>query len=276
MSAPTATAPIADFGALAATVYTDGIVGCPGAFDRGWGERLAADFAGEFVSALGRPGGTVSRGPSRYYLAVHPERVRGFLDLVTHPFVTGLCTEILGPDHVIAELGFDVPLPGAGDQPWHRDFPAPAETLESRRLTSLAFNVTTVDVTPEMGPFEIAPGTHWETGDGFDYGMFPDRAVWDRYERLRSRRLPKLGDMSARTGLAVHRGTANRAGRMRPVLILGAVAPHVETDAHDLCLTRRYAATLPPDVLARLRCRVVDELVPIVQRHTIEGLVMAV
>jgi hypothetical protein len=32
--------------------------------------------------------------------------------------------------------------------------------VEERRLTSLAFNITTVDTTDEMGPFEIAPGTH--------------------------------------------------------------------------------------------------------------------
>src|SRR3954470_425701 len=35
------------------------------------------------------------------------------------------------------------------------------ECYEDRRITSLAFNLTGVDVTPDMGPFEIAIGTQW-------------------------------------------------------------------------------------------------------------------
>ena len=58
-------------------------------------------------------------------------------------------------------------------QPWHRDFPSPPETHEGRRLTSLAFNLTTVDTTEEMGPFEIAPGTQWESGLDFDHQHVP-------------------------------------------------------------------------------------------------------
>lgn len=44
-------------------------------------------------------------------------------------------------------------------QPWHRDLPSPRESYEERRITSLAFNSSGVDVTQDMGPFEIAPGT---------------------------------------------------------------------------------------------------------------------
>ena len=51
-----------------------------------------------------------------------------------------------GADYKIVEIGFDVPGPGAQDQPWHRDFPAPEDTIVGRRLNSLAFNLTCVDV----------------------------------------------------------------------------------------------------------------------------------
>jgi ectoine hydroxylase-related dioxygenase (phytanoyl-CoA dioxygenase family) len=95
---------------------------------------------------------------------IHPERLRGFREIATNPWLTGVCERVLGPDYQIIEVGFDVPLPGAFDQPWHRDFPAPRETVEEHRLTSLAFNMTTVDVTEDMGPFEVAPGTQWEPG----------------------------------------------------------------------------------------------------------------
>ena len=205
-----------------------------------------------------------------------PERLRGFVDLINHPAVTLLCERLLGPEWTVVELGFDVPLPGAVDQPWHRDFPMPADTRDRGVLTSLAFNVTTVTVTPEMGPLEIVPGTQWEDGTDFEHGMFPpaDRAAG--YAAGASRRMPALGDASVRTGLTVHRGTANRSGSSRPVLVLGAVAPHVDTSgAHDLVLTRAYAAALPAAVHAHLRCTLlVDELVPMPQRHDIEGLKM--
>jgi hypothetical protein len=56
----------------------------------------------------------------------------------------------------------------------------PPATRGEGRLTSLAFNVPTVDVTPEMGPFEVAPGTHREPGEDFEHGMFPPRAAWSR------------------------------------------------------------------------------------------------
>ena len=45
-------------------------------------------------------------------------------------------------------------------------------------------------------------------------------------------------------------------------------------ERHDLQLTRAYHEALPETLRRHLACRVVDELEPIVQGHTIEGLVM--
>ena len=263
--------PALDLAAVAATVERDGIAGLPAALDPGWVARLRADFERADAEARAHPRGTVGRGPNRYYFAVHPQKLSGFADLVTHPYVTGLCAMMLGPDWQIAEIGFDVPLPGAQVQPWHRDFATPpGET----RLSSLAFNVTTVTVRPEMGPLEIVPGSHRDPGDTFEYGMFPPAGA--DYANRAVPKLPRVGDASVRTGLAIHRGTANRSEVSRPVLILGAVARHVVTGhAHDLVLTRAYAASLPAGVLDRLRVTdLVDELSPLTQRHDIEGLRM--
>jgi Phytanoyl-CoA dioxygenase (PhyH) len=261
---------------VASAVQADGIAGLPGAFDPEWGVRLREDFEAAFADALSIEGGTVGRGPNRHYFAVPPQRLRGFLDLMTHPWVTGLCERMLGPDWTLVEVGFDVPLPGAVDQPWHRDFPMPADTRATGVLTSLAFNLTAVAVTPEMGPFEIVPGSQVEDGSGFEHGMFPppDRAAG--YAVRAQRKLPKLGDMSVRTALAVHRGTRNNSGDSRPVLVLGMVAPQVDTAAvHDLILTREFFRTLPASVRGHLRCTdLVDVLAPMVQRHDIEGLRM--
>ena len=264
--------------AKAEAINRDGIAGLPQAFPRQWAEDLAADFTGAFAHALSYPGGTIGRGPKRHYFAVHPEQLSRFVDLVTLPAFVAICAEVLGADYRIIEVGFDVPLPGAVDQPWHRDFRMSKETRDHRRLTSLVLNVTTVDVSPDMGPFEIAPGTQWDPGDSFAHGMFPEAEEKAHYASLGQQRRPKQGDMSLRSGLTLHRGTANRSDRPRPVLTVGIVTPEVaesaETDVHSITVTRHYFERLPELVRRHLRCRVVDELSPIVQAHDIEGLVM--
>jgi hypothetical protein len=61
----------------------------------------------------------------------------------------------------------------------------------------------------------------------------------------------------------------------RPVLVLGVDAPGAgHAELHDMMITRSFAESLPDEVRKHLHARVVDELVPIVQKHTIEGLVM--
>ena len=262
--------------AIMGGLYGDGFIACRGAFSHQWVGQLGADIAVLFQEALARPGGALGRGPNRYYVEIHPERLGGFLDIATHPWVVAVCRAILGPDYRIVEAGFDVPGPGALHQPWHRDFPTPEATLKGRRLNSLAFNITTVDVTEDMGPFEIAPGTQWDDLAGGD-PMFPARDLWPRYEALAQRKLAKMGDISARSALTIHRGTANQSDKSRPVFVLGVDAPDARNaDKHDLQLTRGYYDSLPEAVRRHITCRVVDTLDPIVQEHTIAGLLTGV
>lgn len=271
----TASATTYDTAAVAHALATDGFTALRGAFSAEWADRLREDIEAAFTDARSREGGAVGRGPCRYYVEIHPEQLRGFLDIVSHPWFRTVCETVLGPDYAVVELGFDIPFPGAKNQPWHRDFPSPVETYRDRRLTSLAFNLTAVDTVPEMGPFEIAPGSQWEPGHDFDHQMFPAREEWPRYEAVAQRKLPQRGDISVRSALALHRGTENRSDLSRPVLVVGVDAPGAGHDAfHDLAMTREYDASVPADVRPHLLGRVVDELEPIVQQHTIEGLVM--
>ena len=202
-----------------------------------------------------------------------PEDVGGFVEIATHPWFVAVCEAVLARDYRIVEVGFDIPFPGAEDQPWHRDFRAPPETLEGRRLNSLAFNFTTVDTRAEHGPFEVAPGTQWDAIDGAKDGMFPDRSTWGRYEARAVKKMPQRGDMAARSALTIHRGTANRSAEPRPVLVVGVDAPDA-TNAHhhDLQVTRDYFDRLPAQVRDHLTCRVVDRVTMIEQHHVIEGL----
>jgi Phytanoyl-CoA dioxygenase (PhyH) len=256
-------------------IYTDGITALAGAFSVAWADAMREDIDAAFAEALTRPGGAVGRGPNRYYVEIHPEQLRGFVDLVTHPWVAAVCEAVLGPDYEIVELGFDVPLAGAVNQPWHRDFPMPEVTRTEGRLNSLAFNLTGVDTEEDMGPFEIAPGTQFDDSPEFGHGMFPRKHQYARYAQRAVRKYPRRGDISARSALTIHRGTKNYSAKPRPVLVLGVDAPDATNgDKHDMAVTRDYWAALPEQVKRHLHCPVVDELTPITQKHTIEGLVM--
>ena len=263
-----------DVATIMGGLYGDGIIACKGAFSPAWIAQLKEDIETLFADARTRPGGALERGPNRYYVEVHPERLRGFVDLLTHPWVTAVCGAVLGPDYKVVEVGFDIPGPGAMLQPWHRDFPSPPETLVGRRLNSLAFNITTVDVTDDLGPFEIAPGTQWDDLAGGDL-MFPARDLYPRYEARAQKKYPKVGDISARSALTIHRGTANVSQTTRPVFVLGVDAPDGRNaEKHDLQVTQAYWDGLPEAVRNHLRCRIVPALESIEQAHAIEGLKM--
>jgi ectoine hydroxylase-related dioxygenase (phytanoyl-CoA dioxygenase family) len=256
-------------------LYTDGVVARKGAFSREWVQELGDDVLAAFAEARSRPHGAVGRGPNRWYVEIHPQVLRGFVELAGHPWVQAVSEAVLGPDYRIVEVGFDIPFPGAMNQPWHRDFPSPPETRNERRLTSLAFNVTTVDTTEDMGPFEIAQGTQFDDSPDFEHGMFPPKSHYSRYEERAVRKYPQMGDISARSALTIHRGTVNHSDKLRPVLVLGMDGPDATNSIqHAPAVTRDYWEKLPEHIRRHLHCPIVDELVPISQKHTIEGLVM--
>jgi hypothetical protein len=264
-----------DLEACLATLQADGIVGLKQAFAREWAEDMHEDMMTAFWSAIQRPGGTVGRGPRRWYVEIHPQDFSGFVDLVTHPWVTALCERTLGPDYQIVEIGFDVPFQGAKYQPWHRDFPSPVDTYAEHRITSLAFNLTGVDVTEDMGPFEIAVGTQWEDGRTWKHEMFPEKDLWPKFQERAIRKYPKLGDISCRSALTIHRGTEHASAIARPVMVLGVDSPGAgHAELHDMMVTQGYFDALPDTVKKHLVCRVAEVLVPVTQKHDIEGLMM--
>jgi len=254
-------------------LYGEGITALKGAFPPEWADRLRQDIEMLFAEAQAVEGGPLPRGPERYYVEVHPERIGGFVDIVTHPWFVAVSEAVLGPDYRIVELGFDIPFPGAADQPWHRDFPSPQATLAGRRLNSLAFNLTTVDTRPEHGPFEIAPGTQWDDLSHCPGEMFPPREMWERYIARAVPKLPQRGDIGVRSALTIHRGTANRSNEARPVLVVGVDAPDATNAGHhDMQVTAAYHAQLPARVRDHLAARIVPSLETVIQHHVIEGL----
>ena len=257
------------------TLQRDGIVARKRAFSREFIEQMREDMMAEFWQAIQRPGGTVGRGPRRWYVEVYPQAISGFAELATHPWFVAMCEGVLGPEYNIVEIGFDVPFEGAKVQPWHRDFPSPPESYIELRMNSLAFNLTGVDVTEDMGKFEVAPGTQWDDGRTWNHQMFPAEELWPRFEERAVRKMPQTGDMSCRSALTVHGGTAHASPIARPVLVIGVDAPGAGHDKlHDLMVTKDFYDELPKQVREHVICRTVDRLVPVTQKHDIEGLVM--
>ena len=101
-------------------LYGDGIIALPRAFPTAFADRMHDEITALFEEARGIPGGTLPRGPERWYVEVQPERISGFVDIATHPWFVAVCECVLGSDYRIVEIGFDIPFPGAADQPWHR------------------------------------------------------------------------------------------------------------------------------------------------------------
>lgn len=176
------------------------------------------------------------------------------------------------------------------NQPWHRDFPMLPEMREGR-ISSICLNVSSVDVTPNMGPFQIVPGTQFEPGDDWDGGMFPDESSYPQYESRVESRLGKRGSVSIRSGLAIHRGSrSSNRSRLRPVAIVGIVSQEcgavTERREHPddpnvprLRVSQQYVDSLPSDIVRHLSYEIVAEtertLPPHYTHHTFEGLKMS-
>jgi hypothetical protein len=143
-------------------LYGDGIIACKGAFERAWVARLGGHrdpvrgSASAGRAGRSRAGRTaITSKCTRSACAALPTSspIRG---------CRGLPRRARPEGYKVVEAGFDVPGPGAHAPALAPRFPSPEATLVGRRLNSLAFNITTVDVTEDMGPFEIAPGTQWD------------------------------------------------------------------------------------------------------------------
>jgi hypothetical protein len=276
---------------LRASIYGDGIAVLPDALPRAWAAQLDLDLGDEFVKALSARGGTAPRGWNRFYFEPYPERLEGFVAWVTHPDLTALSEELFGPDYVIVELGCDVPLPGAIDQPWHRDFPMPDRTRHERVLTSIAVNASAVDVADDMGPFHIVKGSHFDDDTGFDGAMFPPESAAARYDERMTAMHGRMGSMSIRSGLAIHRGSASSVRSVkRQTAILGIVSPedravvHRLRDAGDtsvprLRMSQEFFQGLDPALKRHLSHEIVCErsadLPPHHTHHDFEGLRMS-
>jgi hypothetical protein len=143
-----------------------------------------------------------------------------------------------------------------------------------------------VDGTADMGPFNIALGSHFDPGDDFASGMFPVGEERERYTQAMVERIARRGGVSVRSGLTLHPGYAQQ----RPYAP-GGVSPedraHPESEIADrpadyvpptLKMSQQYHESLSESLRRRLSCVIVcdsaRDLPPLETPHSIEGLVM--
>ena len=203
-----------DFAGLAADLYRDGIVGLPGA-SRRTGPTCCARTSRRrsprpAATRRARSAAVRSATTSRSI----PSASAGSSTWSATRRSPALCAEVLGPDYLIIELGFDVPLAGAQDQPWHRDFRTPPETGQHRPADLAGLQHHHGRRHPGPGAVRDRPGHPVRRRRGVRARHVPaGRRPTPATRRWASRRYPERGDVAARTGLTIHRGTQNHSDR---------------------------------------------------------------
>ena len=172
-------------------------------------------FAPMLDEHIQREGHLRNRGPGRYYVTLPFTEPFADPAIYEDEDVLAVVERLVGEDAVMCQLATDTPVAGSEYQDVHRD--APPLFPESGRETppfQLALNFPLVDVGPENGPFEVARGTHMMSKAE---GLRRIEAGEIRLEPITMR----LGDVMIRDVRGLHRGTPNRAGVPRPMVVIG-------------------------------------------------------
>lgn len=105
------------------------------------------------------------------------ERVPKLQQVYNHPKVSGAMTSLLGKDFIMYEDSYcHKNVPGTRSQYWHQDGPNQRHH-QIRDVFSLYYPQ---DVTPDMGPTALIPGTHFRnapTERVVTYGTFKDQVL---------------------------------------------------------------------------------------------------
>ncbi|MGH9900282.1 MAG: phytanoyl-CoA dioxygenase family protein [Pyrinomonadaceae bacterium] len=201
--------------AFADEALRDGFCVLPEHFSK---EKIAAwraAFAPLLKAHVEREGHLRNRGPGRYYVTLPFAEPFADPHFYEDEDVLRIVERLVGEDFTLVQLATDTPLLGSEIQDVHRD--APPLFPEWGRETppfQLAVNFPLVDVTTENGPFEVARGTHMVSKEE---GMRRIEAGEVKLEPITMR----AGDVMIRDVRALHRGSPNRTGEPRPMVVIG-------------------------------------------------------
>jgi hypothetical protein len=178
-------------------------------------DRWNAAFQPLLAAAIEREKDNPNRGAHRYYVTLPFQDPWADPDIVDNDAVMAVVERLVGADGVMCQLASDTPLKGSEYQDLHRDtqllFP---ETGVETPPYQLAVNFALVDVTPDNGPMEHAPGTHMlSKAEGMakvESGEIPHEPC-----------LLARGDVVIRDVRHIHRGTPNPSDTPRPMVVIG-------------------------------------------------------
>lgn len=196
-------------------VLGEGFCVLRGHFARGKMEAWREAFAPLLARHVEREGHRLNRGPERYYVTLPFAGPFADPEVYEDDDVLAVVRGLVGDDAALVQLATDTPLLGSDYQDVHRD--APPLFPEWGRETppfQLAVNFPLVDVTEENGPFEVARATHLLSKEE---GLRLIEEGGARLEPL----LLRAGDVMIRDVRGLHRGTPNRTGEPRPMVVVG-------------------------------------------------------
>jgi hypothetical protein len=177
--------------------------------------RWREAFAPLLETHMQREGHLQNRGPGRFYVTLPFAPPFAEAKIYEDEDVLAIVEKLVGEDAVMCQLATDTPLLGSDYQDIHRDAPPlfPESGAETPPF-QLAVNFPLVDVEIENGPFEVAPQTHLLSKDE---GM---RLIESGAVSLNPITM-RLGDVMIRDVRGLHRGTPNRTGVPRPMVVIG-------------------------------------------------------
>jgi hypothetical protein len=205
----------ADRDRFAAQVLRDGFCVLPAHLARERLRRWAEAFAPRLQAHIAREGDRKNRGPGRFYVTLPFEAPFADPAVFDDDDIIAIVGRLVGDDAVMCQLATDTPLRGSEHQEVHRDTPPLfPESGQETPPFQLAVNFPLCDVTTEMGPFEVARGTHMLTkAEGL-------RRLANGEAKLEPI-LMQLGDVMIRDVRGLHRGTPNRTSVPRPMVVVG-------------------------------------------------------
>ena len=156
-----------------------------------------------------------NRGAGRFYTTLPFHDLWADPQVIDNDAIMAVVERLVGLDGVLCQLAADTPVEGSQFQDLHRDtqllFP---ETGAETPAYQLAVNFPLVDVTPDNGPMQYAPGTHM-------------LSKVDGLAAVASGAIPLVpalmnrGDVMIRDVRHIHRGTPNPSGTPRPMVVVG-------------------------------------------------------
>jgi hypothetical protein len=183
----------------------------PAATVRAWADA----FAPLLEAYVARGDEPANRGPGRYYITLPFRAPFADPSVFADDDVFAIAEGLVGDDPVVCQLATDTPVLGSDYQEIHRDAqPLFPETGAETPAFQLAVNFPLVDVTEERGPFEVARGTHMMAKEE---GLARIAAGEIALEPV----LMSAGDVMIRDVRGLHRGTPNRSGTPRPMVVVG-------------------------------------------------------